>query len=95
MWRLQNGPRVPANIQDADDLNMSRKHPITNERLLNHNGPQIRKNCRFNPVAAAGIFSDGYSGGPDLGGDGHFNPPPKLAPEVSANISPVFPGHFR
>src|SRR5439155_25258627 len=89
--RLQNCPGILAHIQDADDLNMRRQHSVTNERFLNHDAPQIRKNSRFDPVAATRVFPDGDARRPDLAGDGHFNPSPKLAPEVPTDVSPVLP----
>jgi hypothetical protein len=76
-------------------LNVSWEHAVANKRLFNDNSPQIRKNSRFDPMAAPGIFSDGYACGTNSSGDGHFNPPAKLTPEVSANISPVLLSQFR
>ena len=93
--RFQDGPGVLAHIQDADDLYVGRQHSVTNERLLNHDTPQVRKNSRFDPVAPARVFSDGDARRPDLACDGHLNAAAKLAPEVTPNVSPVFPGEFR
>src|SRR5207249_5113448 len=59
--------------------------------FLNHDAAQIRKNSRFDPVAATRVFPDGDARRPDLAGDDHFNPSPKLAPEVPTDVSPVLP----
>jgi len=92
---LQNRPGILAHIQNADYQNVRGQHSVTNERMLNHNTAEVRKNSRFNPVAAAGVFSNGDSRGPDLASDSHFNPAPKLAPEVTTNVSPVCLSEFR
>src|SRR5437016_871304 len=45
-------------------------------------------------MAPSRVFSNGYPSRHNLAGDLHFNPTPKLAPEITTNISPVFPGDF-
>src|SRR2546427_270133 len=57
--------------------------------------PQVLENSRFDPVTPARIFSDGDARAPDLGGYGHFNPAPKLTPQVATKVTPVFLGEFR
>ena len=91
---FQNRPPVLAHIQDSDDLNAVWKQPITNEGFPNHDAPQIRKDSRFDPVSAPGVFPERDARCPHLSGDSHFNPPSKLTPEVPADAPPVFLGNF-
>ena len=92
--RLENGPGVLTHIQDADDLNVCGQHAVTDERLLNQDTPQFRKHRRFDRVSPAWVFSDGDARRPDLACDSHLDAAAELAPEVAANVSPVFPGKF-
>ena len=91
---FENRPGVLAHIQDADDLHMRGQHSVTNQRFLNYDSAQVRKNSRFDSVAAPRVFCDGNARSSNLGGDGLFDLAPKLAPKVTTNVSPVFLGQF-
>lgn len=83
-----------AHVQDPDDLNVRWQHPITNQKFLDHNPTQVRKNSRFDPVTSAWVFAEGNSSSPDLAGECHFNPASKLATGITPNLSPIFLGEI-
>lgn len=70
------------------------QHSIANQGFVHHDTPQIRKNFRFDAVAAARILRDSDAGGLHLRGNGHFHLTPQLGPQITANIMPVSPGEF-
>ena len=92
--RFEYGPGVLTHIQDADDLYVGRQHSVTNERLLNHNAPQVRKHSRFDRVAPTRVFAYGNARRPELTCDRYLDAASEFAPEVTPDVSPVFPGQF-
>ena len=73
---------------------MCGQHAVTDKRLLNQDTPQFRKHRRFDRVPPAWVFSDGDARRPDLARDHHLDEAAELAPQIAADVSPVFPGEF-